>query len=131
MNKEYLFAYGTLRRDFVQALKGGLAEHMLFINSGKVRAELYDLGAYPGAVKRGEAGEVTGDLMELMNEGSLALLDDYEGEEYSREKTLVNLPSGEKLEAWIYWYTGKTAGMKQIDDGDYLSYLKNKKDSFV
>jgi gamma-glutamylcyclotransferase (GGCT)/AIG2-like uncharacterized protein YtfP len=130
MSKIYLFVYGTLRKDFALPLKEAVAKDMEFIGTGRVKATLYDLGAYPGAVKEG-GSEIVGDVFELRNETVLAVLDEYEGNEYRREMEAVTLSSGGIFQAWMYWYTGITTGSMLIKNDDYLHYLKNKKDRFV
>lgn len=130
MNKALLFVYGTLRRDFSLPLKEAVAGHLLYIGTGRVKATLYDLGAYPGAVKEGNS-EIVGDVVELQSETVLAVLDEYEGDEYRRDVEAVKLSSGETVQAWMYWYTGNTNESTLIKNDDYLHYLKNKKDRFV
>lgn len=130
MNKALLFVYGTLRKDFSLPLKEAVASELLYIGTGRVKASLYDLGAYPGAVKEGNS-EIVGDVFELRNETVLAVLDEYEGDEYRREIEAVKLSSGETVEAWMYWYKGTKTESMLIKNDDYLHYLKNKKDRFV
>lgn len=130
MSKTYLFVYGTLRRDFSLPLKAAVAGDMVYIGTGRVKARLYDLDAYPGAVKEGDS-EIVGDVFELRNENVLAVLDEYEGGEYRREMEAVMVSSGEIVQAWMYWYTGTVTESMLIKEDDYLHYLKNKKDRFV
>lgn len=111
-------------------LEEAVANDLFFVGTGKVKATMYDLGKYPGAVRKGES-EIVGDVFEVKNEAVFTVLDAYEGEEYKREKTAVKHSSGEIMEAWIYWYTGATTDAMLIKNDDYLHYLKNKKDRFV
>lgn len=103
-----------------------LSSQLQLIATGKVKALLYDLGEYPGAVKSGET-QIAGDVFAIVDGSVLALLDDYEGDEYDRQKTMVDLSSGETIEAWIYWYKGELAGRQPLSGGDYIAYLKNQK----
>lgn len=109
-----------------------VADQCFFVGHGRTRGALYDLGAYPGAVEGGLTNEIKGDVYEVAAAGVVfTVLDEYEGEEYCRKKTTVILDSGERKEAFIYWYTGKWDKALLIEEDDYLNYLKNKKDRFL
>jgi len=137
----YLFAYGTLRRDYHLAWKKKIERDLEYIGRGKITATLYDLGSYPGAVKKragtgGRGGEeVIGDVFRLHDpEKILRILDKYEGipapgskeAEFVREKSRVSLRSGKKVTAWVYWYNREPGDQPRIRYKDYLNYLKNK-----
>lgn len=133
---EYLFVYGTLRRNYDLKLKNKVAEHLQYIGQAKIGASLYDLGRYPGAIKDNKGSEVIGDLFLLTDpERVLKILDKYEGipgpeaknTEFIRKKTSVRLRSGEEKKAWIYWYNFDPAAKIKIRHKNYLNYLKNKK----
>lgn len=123
MDTCYLFAYGTLRKNFEPGTN--LVDARSYRGLGTVAGLLYDLGQYPGAVPH-ESQRITGDLFEIA-ESQLALLDEYEGEDYCRKSVMVLLETGETLPAWIYWYNGKTERKPRINQNDYLIYLKTKK----
>lgn len=109
-----------------------MSEELIFVGVGKIEATLYDLGNYPGAIKSEAAHQITGDVFEVKSsEKVFALLDDYEGDEYRREKVIVTLATGCETDAWIYWYIGNVKEEQRIKNNDYLEYLKNKKDRFV
>jgi gamma-glutamylcyclotransferase (GGCT)/AIG2-like uncharacterized protein YtfP len=132
MNKEYLFVYGTLRKDYELALKNELAAYLQFAGTGKIKAKLYDLGSYPAAVEGLCRSEIAGDVFEVIYFARLfPVLDVYEGSEYKRGKAMVTMDGGDVLNAWIYWYTGSIDENLRIPENDYLHYLKNKKDRFV
>ena len=133
MDSEFLFVYGTLRRDYGLSLMREVADEMEFVATGQVLGQLYDLGDYPGAVKLDQALTVIkGDVFQLKDSTTVfRLLDQYEGEEYRREKVVVDLDTGGQKEAWIYWFTGPAEEGKRIRVADYLDYLKNKKDRFL
>jgi len=110
---DLLFVYGTLRRGF------RLHHHLKrlgaqFVASGKVRAELFDLGEFPGARASSKPGKtVVGELYRLHKVvNSLQVLDEIEGFSprnpekgmFQRGTTAVTLPNGERRRAWIYWY---------------------------
>ena len=126
---EYLFVYGTLRKNYDLKLKNRVAQDMTYIGKAKVQARMYDLGRYPGAVKDRNS-EVVGDVFLLSNtEKVLSYLDEYEGEEYERKQEKVKLRSGKWVNAWMYWYKEQPVEEQRIFYKDYLNYLKNKKHS--
>ena len=125
-NKDYLFVYGTLRKNYELKLKEQISNELEFIGTAKVGATLYDLGNYPGAIK--EKGEVIGDVFFIHNlEKVFSILDAYEGDDFTREREWIQLESGDYVQAWIYWYNKTPEGKQKIHDTDYLNYLKNKK----
>jgi gamma-glutamylcyclotransferase (GGCT)/AIG2-like uncharacterized protein YtfP len=132
---EHLFVYGTLRQGYDLRLMDKVRHLIRYIGQGKVNADLYDLGRYPGAVRRREATEVIGDVFELMNPKSvLRTLDRYEGigpgkaaTEFVRRRSRVKLRSGQTVFAWVYWYNLEPAGKIRIKHKNYLNYLKNKR----
>src|SRR5438105_1507723 len=97
-----LFVYGTLRPGGERqrhSLLAGLGA--VYVGKGSVAGELYDLGAYPGALKSQDpASRVVGEVYRLSNPTqALHKLDEYEGVSpsgaaaslYSREITEVTL----------------------------------------
>lgn len=133
--KDYLFVYGTLRRNYDLKLKNKVINHLQYVGQGKVGATLYDIGRYPGAIRDSKGPEVIGDLFLLTEpERVLKILDKYEGisgagassDEFIRKRTSVRLRSGQQKKAWIYWYNSDPKDKKKIRYKDYLNYLKNK-----
>ena len=49
-----------------------------------------------------------------------------ENQLYLRELTDV-YTDGNTTKAWIYWYVGDVAGHPQIESGDLIQYLQQKK----
>jgi gamma-glutamylcyclotransferase (GGCT)/AIG2-like uncharacterized protein YtfP len=132
---DYLFVYGTLRKNYDLKLKNKVAGHLQYIGQGKVGASLYDIGRYPGAIKDSKGTEVIGDLFLITDpEKVLKVLDKYEGisdpgaknTEFVRKKTSVLMRSGGQKKAWIYWYNFDPKNKVKIKHKDYLNYLKNK-----
>jgi gamma-glutamylcyclotransferase (GGCT)/AIG2-like uncharacterized protein YtfP len=116
-----VFVYGTLRKDARGPVQAALTRGWSFLGYGTVAADLYDLGAYPGAVPSVVAGaRVRGELYRVPNEpGTLTRLDHHEGEEFERAPVDVTLDSGETESAWIYWYRREPGG-RRMGSGDYL-----------
>jgi gamma-glutamylcyclotransferase (GGCT)/AIG2-like uncharacterized protein YtfP len=132
---DYLFVYGTLRKNYDLKLKDQVKDKLQYVGQAKIGAVLYDLGRYPGAVKSKGEQEVVGDVF-LLNDPArvLRILDKYEGipekaastAEFVRKKGRVRLRSGRQVIAWIYWYNRDPKERKPIRYKDYLNYLKNK-----
>ncbi|MCO6450138.1 MAG: gamma-glutamylcyclotransferase [Caldilineales bacterium] len=82
-------------------------------------ADLYDLGAYPGA-RPGE-GVIYGDLLSV-DPAALAEFDRIEGHPnfFRRDRVRVQNADGE-IEAWIYWApAGLVDGRARIEGGDWF-----------
>ena len=116
-----VFVYGTLRERARGPVQAALTRGWSFIGYGTVAADLYDFGAYPGAVPSVATGSrVRGELYRVPNEpAALARLDHHEGEEFERASVDVTLDSGDDERAWIYWYRGEPSE-RRIPSGDYL-----------
>lgn len=124
-----VFVYGTLRKDARGQVLSPLCRGWTFEGYGTVQAELYDFGAYPGAVpSASSADRVRGEVYVLPDAGqSLRLLDHYEGcgpedqppYEFEREIVDVSLQGGGSATAWIYWYRPVPRG-RRLASGDYL-----------
>ena len=132
---EYLFVYGTLRKNYDLKLKDRVRHHLQYVGQAKVGAVLYDLGRYPGAIKSNGGEEVIGDVFLLTDPARvLRILDKYEGipegggkdTEFVRKKGRVQLRSGQPVNAWIYWYNARPKDKIKIRYKNYLNYLKNK-----
>ena len=132
---EHLFVYGTLRRGYDLKLMNKVSHLIRYIGQGKVNADLYDLGRYPGAIRSSGGREVIGDVFELDDaEKVLQTLDRYEGigeneakSEFVRRKNRIRLRSGQMVTAWVYWYNFDPVNKIRIKQKNYLNYLKNKR----
>ena len=124
---EYLFAYGTLRKNFPLDDRSGVKKKLFFMGKGFVQASMYDLGSYPGAVKKNERDVIAGDVFFIQNpERIFTLLDTYEGSEFKRARESISMQDGNKIDAWIYWYGLEVIEEGKIELGDYVSYLESK-----
>jgi gamma-glutamylcyclotransferase (GGCT)/AIG2-like uncharacterized protein YtfP len=132
--KEYLFVYGTLRKDYDLKPKNKVAEDLQYVGQGKVGASMYDIGRYPGAVRSAAGDEVIGDVFLVIDpERVLKILDRYEGirvdggpSEFVRRRSRIRLRNGKEVMAWVYWYTFDLSKKVKIKHKNYLNYLKNK-----
>ena len=136
MSKEYIFVYGTLRRDCGGAMANWLSCQAGFWGMGFFQGALYEVNRYPGAVPCSEKHDrVLGELYR-MHDSELVLteLDDYEEcssrfpepHEYNRLKSEITLPEGESVFAWVYVYNFPVDRLEQIHSGDYARYLFEK-----
>jgi len=132
---EYLFVYGTLRKNYDLKLKKMVSNRMEYLGQGKVGASLYDIGRYPGAIKSNRGDEVIGDVFLVTDSDKvLKLFDRYEGiseegkhdADFIRKKTRVRLRSGKTLLAWVYWYNQSVVHKRKIKHKSYLAYIKSK-----
>lgn len=125
---EWLFVYGTLRKDTANSMHHMLGRGATFVARARARGRLYDLGEYPGLVASDAGTWVHGDVYELADpRTALARLDDYEGcgpddakpHEYERVRCEVLMETGAREIAWVYVYRGTLAGKREIPSGDY------------
>jgi gamma-glutamylcyclotransferase (GGCT)/AIG2-like uncharacterized protein YtfP len=120
-----LFVYGTLRPEASDLLgrraRDRLARESTLIGAAATSGRLYDLGQYPGLWAGGSGrNEVTGCVIKLAKPSlTFAWLDQYEGNEYARQRRPVALESGGSMVAWVYMLRRKPAA-RVIDNGDWL-----------
>ena len=60
-----------------------------------------------------------GEVHRFSDPQLLALLDEYEGSEFSRAVASVQTDDSGTIDCWIYWYVGPTAG-RLIESGDWF-----------
>lgn len=127
-----LFVCGTLLSGYHSKETAALKQGWALLGRGRISGRLYDLGSYPAASDGGPGDWIVGEVYDVKEAATVfPPLDEYEGAEYRRELIQVNLADGTQLNAWMYRYAGKIEGAPRIDGGDYIHYLKNKKDRFV
>lgn len=149
-NPQYLFVYGTLRKNFCYLPRSifhvrpphVLAAAMQWKGKAKLKDHLlYDLGSYPGIVpKPSETSSETvvhGDVFVIENR-MLPLFDEYEAiadeythpQEYRRIKTTVDLFQDGKWEpvlTWVYEFNWSLSPQHVlVSDGDYVEYCLRK-----
>ncbi len=121
-----LFVYGTLMKGFpLHHLLEGRAQ---FLAEGQIRARLFSLGAFPGAVEdpRGVViGEVyqseeMADLLRLIDEEEAYDPADESGSLFIRREVPVRLlEEGTTFRAWVYFYNGSLSRAHPIPSGDW------------
>ena len=125
-----LFVYGTLMRASGHPMAARLENQSLYLGPGRISARLYSIGSYPGAVASDKARDsVHGDVVKLLRPAAaLAWLDQYEGcgsgapepQAYERVIAPVILSAGERLYAWVYFYTKPVHAARRIARGRFL-----------
>lgn len=131
MKEEYLFVYGTLRRDTGNNMYHLLARYATFVGEATYQGLLFKIDYYPGVVPSDDpTHHVRGEVYRLLDSGLvLSQLDRYEEcgpgfpepTEYVRKKQEVSLCNGEKLVAWVYIYNRSTEKFPLIPSGDFLN----------
>jgi len=120
---ELLFVYGTLMRGY--RLHRLLARRADYLGDGEVPGLLFDLGAYPAAL-RGVGGRIRGEVYRLADPELWQALDSAEGSQYHRGEVGVRLTSGGEVTASIYWYVAPLSGAVAIPGGDYRAHAPAK-----
>jgi gamma-glutamylcyclotransferase (GGCT)/AIG2-like uncharacterized protein YtfP len=127
---EFIFVYGTLRKQIASSKQYLLANYCAYFSAGVMSGKLYEVCGYPGAIESSDAGhKVFGDLYKILDQQSLLeRLDEYEEcsdrfpvpHEYSRKQRSIELVSGDSVVAWVYLYNYDVSTLQQIISGDYL-----------
>ncbi|HSU14539.1 gamma-glutamylcyclotransferase family protein [Longimicrobium sp.] len=118
-----LFVYGSLRQGEENEMARLLHARSRYLGAGTIRARLYAISWYAGAVASADAGDVVrGDLFEL-DAGSagevMAALDAYEGSDFRLSPVDVEMPGETPLRAHAYLYAASAEGLPWIRHGDW------------
>jgi gamma-glutamylcyclotransferase (GGCT)/AIG2-like uncharacterized protein YtfP len=101
-----LFVYGTLRhRPLIEGLVGATVPSRPAMLGGHRLAVLRDR-PYPGLIA--EPGSVAEGAIVTVDDHGLAVLDDFEGPEYTRTAVSVSLDDGSSVDAETYLLTGSS-----------------------
>lgn len=109
---DLLFIYGTLHPDRAPAEIASAARRLVPHARGTIRARLYDLGEYPGAILDTNAEPISGEVFLVPAAATLARLDAYEDYRpadpaaglFLREKAVVTFDDGTSQICWVYTY---------------------------
>lgn len=128
---EFIFVYGTLRKDATLNKHYMLEPHCSYYSEATMQAKLYDVDGYPGAILSDNPTDIVyGDVYKITNSAFMfSQLDHYEScsdnypkpQEYRREKLNISLSNGRKISAWVYLFNHNILNLKQIVSGDYLN----------
>lgn len=135
MAVEFIFVYGTLRREAASSMHHLLSGYCEYFADGYMQGKLYEIDGYPGFTESGNVeDQVHGELYKIIN-GDLLFteLDEYEAcsdkfpqpHEYVRKKLPVSVASNELIDAWVYVFNYDVSDLRQIESGNYLSLKKN------
>ena len=129
MKDEFLFVYGTLRRDVGGEMYRLLARYSDFVGEAAYQGKLYKVTHYPGVVPSNDPADlVQGEVYRLRNPDLvLPRLDEYEEcgpgfkepTEYVRLSQEIQLRKGETLSAWVYVYNRPINGLELMPVGDF------------
>lgn len=122
---EYLFVYGSLKRDYEHPLKHFLEAYSTFLAEVEVPGKMYIIDWYPGAKFLPDSSSVIyGEVFKLNNEDLFQALDDYEGiygrldDEYERVLIPIDL-NGVVEQCWMYNYIGSLEEKEIIASGRF------------
>ncbi|MGZ8160955.1 MAG: gamma-glutamylcyclotransferase family protein [Methylobacter sp.] len=130
MNSDYIFVYGTLKRDAKSEMHRLLAKYAEFVDDATYQGKLYKVDYYPGAVPSDDPNDaVLGEVYQLHRaDVALSLLDQYEEfgpdfpepNEYIRLKQAVLLNNGQSVIAWAYVYNRPTENLELIKSANFI-----------
>lgn len=135
----HLFAYGSILTGTGQrSLARTLRELVEDLGPGYVRARLYDLGDYPGAVPSTNPGDrVQGRLLRLRAPlSALSRLDRYErydpraeaASEFVRRPVEVALPGRPgPVTAYVYYYNRPARHRPRVLPADWPAWLRRRR----
>jgi len=125
----HLFVYGTLLSS-QNSYGAYLQQHCTFLQHGKFKGKLYDMGEYPGAISQEDSDQYVHGSIYRMDDAEkiLSLIDDYEGFGSDQEqpnlfiRILKNIetPAG-TIACWVYVYNLSVDNLTQIRSGKYLN----------
>ena len=130
MALEFIFVYGTLRKQIASNMHHVFASYGEYFSDGFMPGKLYEVCGYPGAIESSDANDkVFGELYKIDNQKLvLARLDEYEEcsdkfpmpQEYIRKPLCIELSGGGSVVAWVYLYNHDVSKLQQIISGDYF-----------
>ena len=135
MSSDYLFIYGLLQNGFDNPFSKLVKDNSRTLGRGFVHGRLHEINGYPGLKLLNDSQEkVLGTLVQLLDQSILQQLDLFEGIggsytppfEYRREIISVTL-NNQLFLAWAYLYNWDVTKHKRIPGGDYLKFVKDKK----
>lgn len=127
-NTDYLFVYGTLRRNCSSGAHQRYLADAEFVGMASLEGSLYRVSYYPALVLNKTGNRVIGEVYKLRTSAQLATLDAYEectypalpAQEYQRQSILLTTDCGQQLTAWVYAYQHPVANLALITSGDFL-----------
>ena len=131
---EYIFVYGTLRKETATSMHDVVARNCRFIAGGYMQGKLYEVDGYPGAVESESLKDkVYGEVWRVDDCAAVfPQLDDYEQctdrypepHEYIRKRLTISLAGADSVTAWVYLFNHDVSNLVRIESGDYSSRRK-------
>jgi len=126
---DYLFVYGTLKREAKSEMHRFLAQHADFVDDARYCGKLYRVDGYPGAVASDDPNDKVYGEVYLIRDPEILfpVLDRYEEcgkefpepNEYARRKQEVCLGSSASVTAWLYLYNRSTQVLPLIESANF------------
>jgi gamma-glutamylcyclotransferase (GGCT)/AIG2-like uncharacterized protein YtfP len=130
---EFIFVYGTLRKETATNMNDILTRYSDYFSAGYLQGKLYEVNGYPAAIESNNPQDkVYGEIYKIRNSRLLLPeLDTYEEctrqfpepHEYIRKKLIITLLDGSHISAWVYIFNHNVQNLMPISSGDYLNYL--------
>ena len=129
---EYLFVYGTLRKEAGNELHKFIEKNSEFVGMAEAQGKLYMIEeeGYPAFISTdNQADKTIGELYKLTSPIKLlAILDEYEeffasdnvNSVFIRNTIDVNF-EGQKVESYAYEFNRSVEGLKEIVGGDFMN----------
>jgi gamma-glutamylcyclotransferase (GGCT)/AIG2-like uncharacterized protein YtfP len=115
-----LFVYGTLRLGSPNRYAQHLANTARHLGPAIIAGCLYRVTTYPAlTLPATKQDYVKGDVFEGISTELWQALDEYEGEDYSRELATAELSNGQSVEAYVYRYLLPANALTPIRSGDW------------
>src|SRR5215212_10117745 len=116
-----LFVYGSLRMGEENEMARLLHGHANYLGEGTIRARLYAIDWYSGAVASDDPADlVHGDVFELDAAAAdevIAALDAYEGDGFERREAAAAMAGETSLRVQAYLFAASVAGLPWIAHG--------------
>lgn len=121
-----LFVYGTLTQNRVKNSYVIINKMLQYLENGKIKGKLYDLGEYPGAIENKE-GYIYGEIYRINDPKVLDNIDEYEGyypnklqeSLYIRKITTAILKGGKEIPVFVYFYNKDIHNANEIPSGKW------------
>ncbi|MDD1606234.1 MAG: gamma-glutamylcyclotransferase [Methylococcaceae bacterium] len=133
MTIEFIFVYGTLRKEIAANMNDILSCYSNYFSDGYLQGKLYEVNGYPAVIESNNPQDkVYGEIYKILNSRLLLPeLDAYEEctqlfphpHEYSRKKLAITLFDGHHISAWVYIFNRNVENLIAIKSGDYLHHL--------
>lgn len=120
-----VFVYGTLLSG--QGMRTMIADHVAACEPATMKGRIYAMPeGYPGMVDDGTDGTIVGEMVTLDDlAAAFALLDAYEGDDFTRVLKAAKLADGSDSWSWVYVLSDPNLAVncELIADGDWVKHV--------